>query len=90
MKLQTFRIAVGESDITDLKNRIGATRWPTPVRDTKWSLGMDLEYLRSLVEYWRDEFDWHAIESALTRVPQFQAATASGSIHFVHLRSAPA
>src|SRR5579863_10419241 len=87
MKIERFRIAVDESDIIDLKNRIRATRWPAPARDAKWSLGMDIEYLRSLVEYWRDQFDWRAIEAALNLVPQFQAATASGSIHFVHLRS---
>jgi len=87
MKIERFRIAVDESDIIDLKNRIRAPRWPAPARDAKWSLGMDIEYLRSLVEYWRDQFDWRAIEAALNLVPQFQAATASGSIHFVHLRS---
>jgi hypothetical protein len=37
----------------------------------KGSLGADLAYLRELVAYWAEEFDWPAEEVALARLPRF-------------------
>jgi hypothetical protein len=36
----------------DLRARLRATRWPDAAADAGWSLGVDLEGLRGLVEYW--------------------------------------
>ena len=59
--------------LADLRARLRATRWPDAPQDAGWSLGTDLSYLRELVAYWTDEFDWPAQEAALARLPRFRA-----------------
>jgi pimeloyl-ACP methyl ester carboxylesterase len=73
--------------LDDLRARLRATRWPDAPQDAGWSLGTDLDYLRELVAYWADEFDWPAQEAALNRLPRFRAKIGDLGIHFVHARA---
>ena len=61
--------------LEDLRARLRATRWPDAPEDAGWSIGADLDYLRELVAYWADEFDWPARRRRWPGSP----ATASGS-----------
>ena len=74
--------------IEDLRARLRATRWPDAPQDAGWSLGTDVGYLRELVGYWAEEFDWPAQEAALARLPQFRVRLGGLGIHFVHARAA--
>jgi len=74
--------------LEDLRARLRGTRWPDAPEDAGWSLGTDLGYLRELVAYWADEFDWPAQEAALARLPRFRATLGGLGIHFVHARAA--
>ncbi|WP_419707490.1 epoxide hydrolase family protein [Promicromonospora sp. NFX87] len=74
--------------IEDLRARLRATRWPDAPEDAGWSLGTDLDYLRELVAYWADGFDWPAQEAALARLPRFRTQVGGLGIHFVHARAA--
>ena len=77
--------------LEDLRTRLRATRWPDTPEDAAWSLGTDLVYLRELVAYWADEFDWPAQEAALAQFPRFRVPLGGLGIHFVHVRAtAPA
>ena len=60
--------------LDDLRARLRATRWPDAPEDAGWSLGTDVDYLRELVAYWADGFDWPAQEAALARLPRFRVA----------------
>src|SRR5579864_6365899 len=74
--------------LDDLRARLRATRWPDAPEDAGWSLGTDLAYLRELVAYWADGFDWPAQEATLARLPRFRVPLGDGRIHFVHVRAA--
>jgi pimeloyl-ACP methyl ester carboxylesterase len=74
--------------LEDLRARLRATRWPDAPEEAGWSLGTDVGYLRELVAYWTDEFDWTAQEAALARFPHFRVALGGQRIHFVHVRAA--
>ena len=76
--------------LEDLRARLRATRWPDAPEDAGWSLGTDLDYLRELVAYWADEFDWTAQEAALARLPRYRVRLGGLRIHFVHARAAQA
>lgn len=73
--------------LEDLRARLRATRWPDAPQDAGWSSGIDVGYLRELVGYWADEFDWPAQEQALARLPRFRARVGGLGIHFVHARA---
>ena len=65
-----------------------ATRWPDAPGDLGWSIGADLDYLRELVAYWAEEFDWPSQEAGLAQMPHFQVPVAGLGIHYVHVRAA--
>jgi pimeloyl-ACP methyl ester carboxylesterase len=73
--------------IADLRTRLRATRWPDAPEDAGWSLGTDVDYLRELVTYWADGFDWPAQEAALARLPRFRIPLGGLGIHFVHAKA---
>ena len=70
MHVEPFRIAVSDAVLTDLRERLARTRLPDEMPNTGWTYGTNLAYLRDLVGYWRERYDWRAAETALNRLPQ--------------------
>lgn len=87
-RLEPFTARAAPEELADLRARLRATRWPDAPEDAGWSLGTDLGYLRELVAYWSDGFDWPAQEAMLARFPRFVASVGGHRIHFAHVRSA--
>ncbi len=88
---EPFTSHTSPTALEDLRARLRATRWPDAPQDAGWSLGTDVGYLRQLVAYWADGFDWPAQEAALAALPRFRATLGGLRIHFVHARAvAPA
>jgi pimeloyl-ACP methyl ester carboxylesterase len=85
---EPFAAQTAPAVLEDLRARLRATRWPDAPQDAGWSLGTDVGYLRELVGYWAEEFDWPAQEAALARLPRFRVRLGDLGIHFVHARAA--
>ncbi len=85
---ERFRPQTPPATIEDLRARLRATRWPDSPEDAGWSLGTDVAYLRELVTYWAEEFDWAAQEAALNRLPRFRAPVGGLGTHYVHAKAA--
>ena len=85
--IRPFTIAVPDSAIADLQRRLAATRFPDQIPGTGWDYGTDTAYLKELVEYWREDFDWRAQERALNAFDQFVTTIDGVDIHFIHQRS---
>ena len=84
---EPFTAETDPAALADLRARLRATRWPDAPEDAGWALGTDLDYLRQLVEYWAEEFDWPAQEARLNELPRFRAQVGGHGIHFVHARA---
>ena len=82
-----FSIQIEAAILSDLRERIRRTRWPDHAPGPAWDQGTDLEYLKELLAYWADEFDWHAQERELNAAKQFRAELDGVDIHFVHERA---
>jgi microsomal epoxide hydrolase len=80
-------MAIPQSTLDDLNQRLAATRWPTPISGTTWERGAPVSYLKELAEYWRTTFDWRAAEERLNAIPQFVTDVDGVDIHFLHVRS---
>jgi pimeloyl-ACP methyl ester carboxylesterase len=68
-----FRIEFGPRAIEDLHRRLDAARWPAVPFDTGWSAGTNDAVLRDLVDYWRRDFDWFAVQERLNTFPHIRA-----------------
>jgi pimeloyl-ACP methyl ester carboxylesterase len=86
-EIRSFRVAVPDEALDDLRDRLGRTRWPGEVPGADWSRGVPLGYLEQLARYWRDGYDWRAQEARLNQVPQFITEVDGQPIHFLHVRS---
>lgn len=86
-KVKKFRIKVQKSALTDLKRRLSNVRWPERETVGGWSQGMPLSYMRELVDYWRDEYDWNRCQEQLNALPQFMTEIDGLDIHFLHIKS---
>jgi len=84
-----FSVHVEDTVLDDLQQRLSRTRWPGEPADAGWRYGANLGYMRRLIDYWRNGYDWRAAEQRLNRFPQFVAPvpTADGDtldLHFIH------
>ncbi len=84
---QPFTLHTAPAAVEDLRARLRATRWPDAPEDAGWSSGTDVDYLRELVAYWADGFEWPAQEAALARLPHFRVPLGGLGVHFVHARA---
>ena len=82
-----FTIHVPDSVLADLKQRLARARFPDELDGADWTYGTSLAYLKDLVAYWRDTFDWRAQERSLNRFEQFKTTIDGIGIHFIHRRS---
>jgi pimeloyl-ACP methyl ester carboxylesterase len=87
VEVEPFAIAVDDGVLADLRTRLRATRLPEAAPGEPWSQGTDLEYLRDVLAYWADGFDWRARERELNELAHFRAQVDGVRIHFVHERA---
>ena len=51
LHVEPFEIAIPERTLSDLRERIGNTRWPPPSPEPGWEQGAELSYMRGLLDY---------------------------------------
>ena len=58
-------------ELTELRRRIKATRWPERETVTDFSHGVQLAFIQELARYWATEYDWRKVEAKLNALPNF-------------------
>jgi pimeloyl-ACP methyl ester carboxylesterase len=84
--IHPFVVDVPQATLDDLRERLTRTRWPDEVEDAGWDYGTNLAYLRDVVQYWRDGFDWRTQERAINALPHFRVDVDGLGIHVIHAR----
>ena len=86
-EIRPFHVNVPEAELTELRRRINAAKWPEreTVRDA--SQGVQLATIQALARYWATEYDWRKIEAKMSALPQFITEIDGLDIHFMHVRS---
>jgi len=85
--LRRLRVHAPEAQLTDLRRRIKATKWPERETVTDTSQGVQLATMQSLAQYWSTGYDWRKVEARLNALPQFVTEVDGLDIHFIHVRS---
>jgi pimeloyl-ACP methyl ester carboxylesterase len=86
-EIRPFRKTFSDAELTDLRKRIKATRWPERETVTDASQGVQLSTMQKLAQYWATEHDWRKIEERLNALPQFTTEIDGLDVHFIHVRS---
>ena len=85
--VRPYHISISQEALTDLRNRVNATRWPDKETVTDQSQGVKLQQIQSLVKYWGTDYDWHKTEAKLNALPQFVTNIDGLDIQFIHIKS---
>src|SRR4051794_7887483 len=84
-----FSLSTPDGAFDALRDRLRGARWPEPLLDgAGWDLGTDPDYLRELVAYWADGFEWPIQEAALNELPHHRATVDGVGIHYIHVPAA--
>ena len=85
MTANPFILHVPDADVADLHDRLARTRFPDAAPGEPWAYGTSVDYMRQLVAYWRDGFDWRTAEAKLNAYPQFKQSKDDIDLHFLHV-----
>lgn len=85
--IRPYHISISKEALTDLRNRVNATRWPDKETVTDQSQGVKLQQIQSLVKYWGTTYDWRKTEAKLNALPQFVTNIDGLDIQFIHIKS---
>ena len=83
--IRPFHFKASDAELSELRRRIQATRWPDKETDPKQ--GVQLATTRALADYWASSHDWRKVEARLGALPQFVTLIDGVDIHFIHVRS---
>ncbi len=81
------KVNVPEAELTELRRRINATKWPERETVTDASQGVQLATIQALAQYWGTDYDWRKVEARLNALPNFITEIDGLDIHFIHVRS---
>ena len=83
MKANPIDIELDAAVLADLRARLLQTRWPEPVGADSWDYGVPAAWLKDMIRYWAEEWDWHAEAARMNRHAHYQADVLGLPIHFL-------
>ena len=83
VSVSPYEIKVSDEVLDDLSRRLEMTRFPKQVTGTGWDRGVDLDYMKELVDYWLHDYDWRRQETLLNEYQHFKADVDGLGIHFI-------
>jgi pimeloyl-ACP methyl ester carboxylesterase len=85
--IRPFHVSFPEAELTELRRRVNATRWPERETVTDATQGVQLATMQKLADYWGKDYDWSKCEAKLKALPHFITEIGGLDIHFIHVRS---
>jgi pimeloyl-ACP methyl ester carboxylesterase len=85
--VRAFQVDFPEAELTELRRRVNATRWPDRETVTDDSQGVRLAMIQELMRYWGTEYDWRKCEARLNALENCITEIDGLDIHFIHARS---
>ena len=87
LRIVPFSVDVPDAVLVDLHDRLSRTRFPEQIPGAGWDYGTELGYVRDLVTYWNESYDWRKQEARLNSFEQFVTEIDGQRVHFLHVRS---
>ena len=85
--MKPLTLAVADSELDDLRRRLESARWPAELPGSGWDYGTEQGFLRSVLERWRDGYDWRATEAEINGWGSSVTTAAGQRVHLLHARS---
>ncbi|KAH7130052.1 Alpha/Beta hydrolase protein [Dendryphion nanum] len=90
--IKPFTIAIPDSEIDRLNQKLALASFPDEVDDAGWDYGAPLPDVKRLATYWKDTYSWRNAEAALNKLPNYLAQIevegfGAIDVHFLHQQS---
>ena len=85
--IRPFQVNFPESEVTELRRRVNATRWPERETVNDDTQGVQFKTIQALAKYWGTDHDWSKCETTLKSLPHFITEIDGLDIHFIHVKS---
>ncbi|VDD91204.1 unnamed protein product [Enterobius vermicularis] len=74
----------------DLKERLERSRLPESLENSDtFEYGFSPSYLKEVIDYWKNSYDWKKWEKTLNQFPQFTTSLEGLRVHFIHVKPPP-
>ncbi len=83
----SFQIAIPDESVADLRERLARVRLADDFDNEDWAYGTNTAYLKELLEYWRDGFDWRAQEAAMNAYEHHRVDLGGVPVHYMLKRA---
>ncbi|XP_055003128.1 epoxide hydrolase 1 [Sorex araneus] len=84
--IRPFKVETSEEEIKDLHRRLDNVRLTAPLEDSRFHYGFNINYLKKVITYWKNEFDWKKQVEILNKYPHFKTKIEGLDIHFIHVK----
>jgi hypothetical protein len=78
-----FAVAIDPARVQRLRERLRETAWAPDLDNDDWRYGTNGSYLRELVDYWIDGYDWFAHEREINGLDHYKVSVDGVPLHFV-------
>ena len=85
-EVKPFTVHVSDDTMQDLKERLAKTRYFENLEGVEWEYGANPDYIKTLVEYWRTEFDWKKVEDGINFFHHYTTIVHGLSVHFMQYK----
>lgn len=80
----SFTVNIEESILDDLLSRVKNSRILKDFGNKEWKYGTEETYLRNLVDYWSNQYDWKKQEKEINKFSHYKIKIDDIPIHFIY------
>lgn len=84
--LRKFTVNISDKVLKDLNDKLKASIYPSPLEDVEFEYGFNTKYLRTVVDYWQNKYDWRKQEAAINTFNHFKTQIDGIDIHYMHIK----
>lgn len=84
MNLRPFTVNIDSEELEYLNKRLEKTRWPDEILGAKWDYGIPLDFMKDMINYWKNEFNWGKIENRINSFSNYKVNIDGIEIHFIY------
>jgi pimeloyl-ACP methyl ester carboxylesterase len=84
--ISAYTIHISDERLATISAKVAAYDWSQLPDIGGWRSGVGIDDLKRLVAYWRDNYDWRAVERRLNLLPNFTTDIEGEHIHFIHMK----
>jgi pimeloyl-ACP methyl ester carboxylesterase len=87
IEIRPFQVNIPDDQLSDLRRRIAATRFPGKELVDDRSQGVQLKTMQKVASYWSEGYDLERVAKRLNALPQFTTEIDGVDVHFIHVKS---